>query len=220
MELRPVITSERVAPSLILWPRSSGLSESTGAGRLARQHGYERGEMRPNWTGSGRWLRASLVATFVSALGGLAPTTVSPAQATALQATPRAPSASGPANLLRRRPYSITYSGDGSALLAGRSRIRAHLRWTTWTNRQARGWGADWHDNCTPDCARGSYHAYPAIVHLYRPRQVGGYRVFTRMTVTYTAKHPPYPAYQARSVTYVLRFSRLYGTSYFWRGPY
>jgi hypothetical protein len=40
--------------------------------------------------------------------------------------------------------------------------------------------GADWIDNFIPDGAEGTFHAFRASVHVYRPR--GG--IFTRMTVT------------------------------------
>lgn len=172
--------------------------------------------------GRSRRIGAGLaLATLIGAIAGLlSVSAVTVAQAKSARATPRVPSAEASAKYLRRRPRSIVYSGDGAALLAGTAGLRSHLRWTTWSDRQARGRGADWHDTCKPSCAQGRYFAYPALIHLYRPRSVGGHRVFTRLTITYTAKHPPYPAYRPRSITYVLRYSRSYGTSYFWGGPH
>jgi hypothetical protein len=73
--------------------------------------------------------------------------------------------------------------------------------------------GADWHDNCTPNCAEGTYSSYRANVHLDRPRVLGSYWLFTRMTVTYTDRRPPYPIYQkSSSWTMHLEYSRQYDT--------
>ena len=135
-----------------------------------------------------------------------------------LSDTPRIPAASGGAPRyanFTRKAVRIIYSGDGSALLAGPDEISRHLRWTTWTATQGRASGADWHDDCIPDCARGTYTAYPASVHVYRPRVLGGYLLFTRMTVAYLGASPPYPAFRPASVTYRLDFQASYN-SFFW----
>ena len=88
--------------------------------------------------------------------------------------------------------------------------LSAHLRWTSWTSAEGRGSGADWHDNCVPDCADGIVYAYPANVRVYRPERLAGYLVFTRMTITYTGARPPYPAYRSGSVTYTVRYVARY----------
>lgn len=120
---------------------------------------------------------------------------------------------------LHRKPASVVYSGDGAAFLAGRGAAghRPHfgkLRWTKWSRTEALAWGADWHNNCTPDCVDGTYFPYGANLKLYRPRMSGGRQVFTRMTVTYTGAHPPYPAYRHKSWTASLAHDQL---GYFWR---
>lgn len=159
--------------------------------------------------------RAALVALLCASTTAMAP--VAAAQARSSRPTPRVPRADAPAKYLRWRPHSIVYSEDGASLFAGTGRIHAHMRWTMWNQRQARGRGADWHDDCTPSCAGGTYHSYPATVHLYRPRRLGGHRVFTRMTIAYTtARRPPYPAYRDGAMTYSVGYSTKYGTSYFW----
>lgn len=92
---------------------------------------------------------------------------------------------------LRVRPPAITYTGDGSRFLAGR-RIRpcragrcvTSLRWTAYTTSQATATGADWVNDCTPDCARGRFHATAATVRLFRPRRLHGQLVFTRMRIS------------------------------------
>jgi hypothetical protein len=131
---------------------------------------------------------------------------------------PRVPTDSGgtpSSSRFQRKPWSIVYSGDGAALLAGRHGIRSHLKWTAWNTSQGRGWGDDWHNNCSPDCARGTYFGYPVNVHVYRPRIVDGYLLFTRLTVTYTGARPPYPAYRHRSLTYRLRYDSQFNV-FFW----
>jgi hypothetical protein len=143
---------------------------------------------------------------------------VAVAQASASQRTPRVVSSSGGTPRyagFQRRPFRIVYSGDGAALLAGTGSTFNHLTWTSWAGGQGRGRGADWHDNCVPDCANGTYAAYPVNVIVDRPELVGGYLLFTRMTTTYTAATPPYPAYRHRSVTYKLDYNAQYNT-FFW----
>jgi hypothetical protein len=95
---------------------------------------------------------------------------------------------------LARRPKGITYSGDGSAFIAGPRDSTGHamrIRWRSWGRHDAAGTGANWLDNCTPDCATGGFSVYPAALRLSRPRMLGGYLLFTRMKLTYTASHPP-----------------------------
>ena len=118
---------------------------------------------------------------------------------------------------LAYRPARIIYSGDGAAFLAGRgtsARSPGRLRWRTWNAAQALGYGATWQDDCKPDCATGSYFSYPSNVRMYRPRVLGGHLVFTRMTVTFPAARPPYPAYRSGSWTASLHFTST--LSYYW----
>lgn len=93
------------------------------------------------------------------------------------------------------KPSRITYTGDGTGFFAGggyashRPRI-GRLRWQSWTATQAVAKGANWLDNCTPDCASGLRTPYSVALTLWRPRLVGGYLVFTRINVTYTKRVP------------------------------
>ena len=139
------------------------------------------------------------------------------AQATPLHQTPRVLASGGtpPYARFQWEPFRIVYSGDGAALVAGRGGISNHLRWTTWNHKEGLAWGANWHDNCIPSCAQGTYFAYRANVRVYRPRQVGTRLLFTRLTVTYTGARPPYPAYPHRSITYELRVDAVYN-DFFW----
>jgi hypothetical protein len=93
------------------------------------------------------------------------------------------------------RPGTITYTGDGSGLVAGRgTRSRdpkfGRLHWTAWNATEGRAFGADWVNNCVPFCAAGTFTPYPVNIRVFRPRVVAGHRIFTRMQVTYTGKFP------------------------------
>jgi hypothetical protein len=89
----------------------------------------------------------------------------------------------GPSKLLVR-PAQIVYTGDGSGILGGfdggKGKGFGHLTWTRWTTGSAFGHGADWIDDCRPDCAGGTYTAHAATLNAFRPR--GGR--FTRLTIS------------------------------------
>jgi hypothetical protein len=89
---------------------------------------------------------------------------------------------------LQVRPPLIGYTGDGTGFLAGRKDNPRHiteglagggLHWLSWGPRSAVARGWDWVDDCRPDCARGSFRHFRAIVRARRPR----HGLFTRMTV-------------------------------------
>ncbi len=84
------------------------------------------------------------------------------------------------------RPTQIVYTGDGSGVLGGSDGTSAahpgHLRWATWTPKQATGSGAVWIDNCSPDCAQGTFTSHKVKVQAFRP--VKGH--FTRLTLRYS----------------------------------
>lgn len=116
---------------------------------------------------------------------------------------------------LRRRPSQIVYSGDGAAYLGGDSGMYSALRWIRYAQLGARATGADWHNDCVPDCVDGTFHAYRAAIHLFRPERVAGHRLFTRMVVRYLGVIPPYPAAR-RAITFRLHYSPAYNTL-FWK---
>lgn len=150
--------------------------------------------------------RATIVA---AALAGSA------AFATSALAGPVLPVYDGPpsAKYMQARPNVIVYTGDGSGFFAGhgvagrRQAHPPHLHWTSWTALQARGWGADWIDNCTPNCAHGRFTPYNVNLHAYRPRHLGGWLVFTRLAVTFTSHRPSFQ----HAVTTLLRITYIAG---------
>jgi hypothetical protein len=94
-------------------------------------------------------------------------------------------------NQLQACPAKVNLSGDGGFLLAGftgahptqssRGDPFGELQWTTWSSTEGVASGAEWADDCRPNCAQGVYHAYRATVRVYDPNQAG---VFQRMSVT------------------------------------
>lgn len=115
------------------------------------------------------------------------------------------------------KPSTIQYTGDGSGFLAGshkQGRSFGSLHWSTWNEGEALGSGADWINNCTPDCAGGHFNDYAVKLKLYAAKTVGGHDVFTRMDVTYTGIRPR--GINARTQTWKLRHSD--GT-YLWLLP-
>ena len=138
----------------------------------------------------------------------------------AFAAVPKVPVFLGPprsGQTPRVRPPEIVYTGDGTGFFAGRGRAGyhpkfGHLHWTEWTATEAKAWGADWLDNCNPDCAGGYRKPFPVNLDLYRPRRTLGYLVFTRIKVTYTKKAEPYTHRHVET----FRLGVGYG-QYFWK---
>ena len=59
------------------------------------------------------------------------------------------------------------------------------LHWTSWTSHLASGYGTYFLNDCTPTCAGGHFHTYPALVALWGNAAVKGHpseRKYTRMT--------------------------------------
>ena len=75
------------------------------------------------------------------------------------------------------------------------------------------GTGANWLNNCTPNCARGKFSAFSVTLKASRPRNVLGKKVFTRLTVTYTGTTPHG---LGKSEVWKLKPS---GHMYFWNFP-
>lgn len=65
----------------------------------------------------------------------------------------------GAARYMEIRPGQITVSADGSGYVKS-------LAWSGWGNPQATATGTLEVDNCTPNCAQGTYTGYPATVTL------------------------------------------------------
>ena len=74
------------------------------------------------------------------------------------------------------RPHSIVIAcGDGNLYLTG-------IHWRTWNAVTAAGSATAHQNDCTPYCAAGRFHTYPATVALSQPKSCKGTVVFTRIT--------------------------------------
>jgi hypothetical protein len=92
----------------------------------------------------------------------------------------------GRGNQFLVRPVQVVYTGDGSGVLGGFSGRGPYprfgrLRWSLWNRQQALGSGAVWLDDCSPNCAEGTFHPYAVRVHAFDPR--AGH--FTKLTLRY-----------------------------------
>jgi len=117
------------------------------------------------------------------------------------------------------KPKQIVY-GMGE-LFAGATRVSktnlGNIHWSKWTKKKAVGAGANWLDDCKPNCAKGKFQGFPVKLTLTRPRVVGGKHIFTRMTVTYTQN---LPAHAVKTTTWKVTHSKTsVGTAFFWKFP-
>jgi hypothetical protein len=83
------------------------------------------------------------------------------------------------------RPRSILAAcGDGNFTITG-------ISWLSWTATAATGAGTGHQNDCTPDCARGHFHAYRVSLRLHRPvRCQNRRREFTRFMFAFVGAKP------------------------------
>ncbi len=128
-----------------------------------------------------------------SALAGVACCVIAAGASAAAAATPTFPTFSGPPSKTNPvvKPSEIIYTGDGSQFFAGEGTKKAgKLDWTVWNRTEGLGTGEQWIDNCTPNCAGGTFSKVPVTLKAYRPEKASKYFIFTRLKVTYTGKQP------------------------------
>ena len=68
------------------------------------------------------------------------------------------------------------------------------MRWTSWTQKLASGYGSEWENDCRPNCAAGHLHHYPVLAVLWGSGSVQGHpaeRRYTQLTLIYTGARPP-----------------------------
>jgi hypothetical protein len=97
---------------------------------------------------------------------------------------------------MKARPRKLIYTGDSSGFYGGAGKpgkfnAAGPLNWSQWTHTEAVASANDWQNNCSPNCATGTFKPYPITLKLTRPGRLDGYFVYTRITVTYKAKLPP-----------------------------
>lgn len=117
----------------------------------------------------------------------------------------------GYARQFQVRPAVIFYDGDGSAVAGGpvpvaqrRRGNYGHIAWTRWNGKRGLGHGRLWIDDCTPDCAGGTFRPHPLTVVASRAR--GG--LFTLLTLDYRQDGRP-----ATATATLVRM----GANAFWR---
>lgn len=128
--------------------------------------------------------RGRLVATLTPLLCGAAAALIFSAAPRPAHPRPAAGSAGAPVTLSCQgrpedRPASMLLAcADGNASLTG-------LHWTGWRGT-AQGTGTFRVNDCTPSCATGRFHRFPAQVTLADPAPLPGHqamRYYTRITV-------------------------------------
>ncbi len=133
---------------------------------------------------------AALLGIAASMVLALSPAASHAAARPALQGLPRVPAYTGVGvKYLEIRPRYILYTGDSSGVLSG-PKPGDSLHWSSWTAKTAFGGGYDQIDNCKPDCASGSFTAYPIKIEAWKPGISHGELVFSRLTILYTSKPP------------------------------
>jgi hypothetical protein len=95
------------------------------------------------------------------------------------------------AERFRVRPAVLSLSGDGTAFVGGpgwkaegrRVLSFGRIVWKSFGGPKARGEGLLWLNDCTPDCAAGTFRHYPAVIRASSVVR----RHYTRLSVTSTS---------------------------------
>ncbi len=96
----------------------------------------------------------------------------------------------GRSALVEPKTYVLTCADANSYL--------GKLSWTSWTPGLASATGVLEENDCTPYCAAGHFHSYPAVVVFWGDAAVKnhpGERSYTAMTVILTGQRPRYYDY-------------------------
>jgi hypothetical protein len=92
------------------------------------------------------------------------------------------------------KPSTIILAcGDGNAVLQ-------KLTWSSWQSHSASGQGSLSQNDCTPDCADGTFHSYPVKVSLADPVPTDGRQYFVKVTLSFP-KHRPNDVAKVERVT-------------------
>jgi hypothetical protein len=85
------------------------------------------------------------------------------------------------------RPKSFVLAcADGNSALP-------KLAWSTWASGLASAKATLVQNDCTPYCAAGHFHSYPALVVLWGSKAIGhGEHAYTRLTMILTGARPGY----------------------------
>jgi hypothetical protein len=89
--------------------------------------------------------------------------------------------------LVKPRSFTVTCADGGIQY--------EQLKWASWTPGRARASGLLEENDCTPNCAYGHFHTYPATIVLSGNAALKnhpGVHCYTEMTVTLTGARPKY----------------------------
>lgn len=90
--------------------------------------------------------------------------------------------------LVKPRTFIVTCADGGIQL--------DKLSWTSWTPSMASATGTLEENDCTPNCADGHFHAYPALIIFWGSKTVHpGEQCYTMMTEILTGPRPRYYDY-------------------------
>ncbi len=95
-----------------------------------------------------------------------------------------------PAPLVKPKTFILTCA-DGNVVIS-------KLSWTSWAPGLASAAGTLEENDCTPYCAAGHFHAYPAVVVLWGSTAVKnhpGERSYAKLTLILTGTRPRYYGY-------------------------
>lgn len=87
--------------------------------------------------------------------------------------------------VVRPATLSLACADDGTGLQG--------MHWTTWAPQLSSGYGTEWENDCTPNCAEGQIHYYPALAVLWGSAVKGhpGEERYTEVTLVYPGARPP-----------------------------
>lgn len=110
----------------------------------------------------------------------------------ASSAAPRVPGYLGCSSLFpKQHPKPLVRPSKFVVACADGNFSLLDLHWKTWTATGANAVGTASQNDCTPYCAAGHFHSYPATASLSRPRTCkSGAYVFTRLTWRFTHAKP------------------------------
>jgi len=84
----------------------------------------------------------------------------------------------------RVKPARIVLAcGDGNA-------VAENLTWVKWGASSASGRGVLRQNDCTPDCADGTFHVFPAQFFLSHTASAAGREYFTSVRIRFSAAEP------------------------------
>lgn len=137
--------------------------------------------------------RAWLIAVLTLVAAGLTVTGL--ALGGAAQAAPAHPESVSARNVVFDCPGQHAQVRPKSFVLAcadGNSAV-SKLTWTTWASGLASAQGTLVQNDCTPYCAAGHFHRYPALVVLWGSQALRpGEHAYTKLTMILTGPRPRY----------------------------